>query len=70
MKNPTMTIEVGRLLCGQVRHFLKTCRFKGIDIMFLESDGWIERDFIISGTSEDLKVVKRSLDVWMEALNT
>ena len=70
MGNPTMTVEVGRLLCGEVRHFLKTCQFKGIDIMFLESDGGIERDFVISGKTEDLKIVKRSLDSWMETLNT
>lgn len=65
----TIEIKVGRLLCSPVRNFLKKCQFKGRDIKFMESDGWIERDFIISGNDVDIGVVKDSLDNWVNQLD-
>ena len=66
----TIKIEVGRLLCGEVRDFLNKCKFKGMNIEFNESSGFIERDFIIRGADNDIALVKRSLDSWIKSLDT
>ncbi len=39
-----------------------------MDIMFMESDGWIERDFVISGSDNDINIVRASLDNWAKSL--
>ncbi len=64
----TIEFTAGRLICGHVRNFLKKCQFKGMDIMFMESDGWIERDFVISGSDNDINIVRASLDNWAKSL--
>lgn len=64
----TYSFEVGRLLCGKVRNYLKQCKFKGMNIEFLEGSGWIERTFIIKGNTEDLKQIHSELDDWSEYL--
>lgn len=66
----TIEIEVGRLLCGKVRDFLNKCKFKGMDIQFNESSGFIERDFTIRGADNDIALVKASLDNWVNSLDT
>lgn len=66
----TIEIEVGRLLCGKVRDFLNKCKFKGMDIQFNESSGFIERDFTIRGADNDIAIVKSSLDNWLDSLDT
>jgi hypothetical protein len=66
----TIEIEVGRLLCGRVRDFLNKCKFQGMDIQFNESSGFIERDFTIRGTDNDIALVKSSLDNWVNSLDT
>ena len=66
----TIEVEVGRLLCGRVRDFLNRCKFKGIDIQFNESSGFIERDFTIRGADNDIALVKSSLDNWFNSLGT
>ena len=42
----TMTYEVGILFCGHVRNFLKETIFRGAEIEFFESSGWLERTFL------------------------
>ena len=66
----TIEIEVGRLLCGKVRDFLNKCKFKGMNIEFNESSGFIERDFTIRGDDNDIALVKSSLDNWVNSLDT
>lgn len=63
-------IEVGRLLCGRVRDFLNKCKFKGMDIQFNESSGFIERCFTIRGADNDIALVKSSLYKWAQSLDT
>lgn len=58
----TLTFEVGRLLCGRVRDFLKQCQFRGMGIEWLESSGFIEREFTVKGKKEDLLRIKTSLE--------
>lgn len=66
----TIEIKVGRFLCGRVRDFLNKCKFKGMDIQFNESSGFIERDFTIRGADNDISLVKSSLNNWVNSLGT
>jgi hypothetical protein len=65
-----MTITVGRMLCGKVRLFLDQCKFKGMDVDYLESSGWVERDFTIKGSDKDVLSVHASLKDWSDNLDT
>lgn len=60
----TLRFSFGRLHCGSVRHFLQTTQMKWPDIRFIESDGWIERDFAVFGPTEKVNAIERSIDDW------
>jgi hypothetical protein len=64
-----MTFVAGRLLCGPIREYLKKAKFKGYDIDFHESRGWFEREFIVKGDLEHLKIVKADIDRYVEEVN-
>jgi hypothetical protein len=55
------TITAGRLLWGQVRDCLKQAKFLGMDIEWIESSGWVERDFTIKGKPEDVRLIVNGL---------
>lgn len=57
-------IVVGRLLCRQVRDFLKAAKFSGHDIDWLESSGWIERTFTLKGRPAAVRYVVATLEAW------
>ena len=67
--NSTIDLKVGRLYWGKVRSFLNECKFKGMDIDFIESDGWLQRDFIVKGSDHDMSVIKSSFDNWVKENN-
>ena len=50
---------VGILICRWFRNFLKECQFLGINIVFLESTGILERDFIIRGNHDDISKISK-----------
>ncbi len=58
----SIEITVGRLLCGKVRRFLDKCIFKGSDIAYIESSGFIQRDFTVKGSDADIIMVRDSLN--------
>ena len=62
----TISFIVGRLLCGNVRDFLKKCQFQGMNIKWIESTGMIERSFSIKGSCEDMTKIKKSLQEWID----
>ena len=62
--NARFSFTAGILLCGEIRDFLKECNFKGMNISFIESSGWIERTFHIKGESSDIKKVMGLLNKW------
>lgn len=64
-----MTFTAGRMLCGNIRDFLDQCKFKGMDIDYIESSGWIERDFTIKGSNDDVLKVHASLESWSNELD-
>lgn len=63
-----ITIEVGRLLCGELRDYLNKQKFKGLNISWIESTGMIEREFLIKGNNDDLSVIKKDFDKWMKSI--
>jgi len=60
----TIELTAGRMLCGKIRNFLNRCKFEGMNIEFIESSGWITRDFVIKGDAADMNTIKGSLDIW------
>jgi hypothetical protein len=60
----TLKFTAGLLLYRPVRDFLRECEFKGMGIKWIESSGWIERDFTIKGSPDALMTVKLALDKW------
>jgi hypothetical protein len=65
----TLEFTVGRLFCGQIREFLKIMKFKGANIEWMESSGWIDRTFVVKGNSGDLQTIARTLDEWKKSYN-
>lgn len=65
----SFSIEVGRLLCGKVRDYLNAAKFKGAKIEWLESSGFLEREFTIKGDSGDVKAIERDFDEWFRRVN-
>lgn len=55
------TIEVGRLLCGSVRRELEAAQARGDIMAFVETSGFLSRDFVVRGTKGQLYRVKRAL---------
>lgn len=60
------TMEVGRMYWNQVRDYLKQQQFKGADVKWIESSGWIERTFTINAPVYASKDLQR----WAVEVNT
>jgi len=56
----------GRMLCENIRFFLDKCRFKGMNIIYMESKGLFERNFIVNGESDDLEMIRKSINEWVK----
>lgn len=40
-----------------------------MDIEYIESSGWFEREFIVKGSHQDILSIKSSLENWIEKLD-
>ena len=60
----SLEITVGCLLYRHLRDFLEAIKFQGMDIDWIESSGWFERDFIITGSIADMSVVSGKIYAW------
>ena len=69
MPRGTLTFTVGRMLCGSVRDFLKETQFKGAAIDWIESSGWLERQFVIRGDFETLHKIRTQILQWAQEVN-
>jgi hypothetical protein len=69
-KHPVGTIEfvVGRLLCPTVRNVLSEAKFNGHDISWFESEGWLQRKFVVKGQESVLKQIVKWLSQFKEPL--
>ena len=59
------TIEVGRLYWNTVRDYLKQRQFHGDEVKWIESSGWLEREFTINGPAQ----IRRDLERWAHEVN-
>ncbi len=62
----TNTYTVGILLCGQFRDLLQREIFKGCDITFYEGRGFLDREFLVRGTLDDLLYIRRLVEPLLE----
>ena len=58
------TFTVGRLFCSNVRRYLEKVAFLG-NIKYMETSGIFQRDFIISGTEQEVLNVLTDLNNWI-----
>lgn len=65
----SFSLKVGRLLCGKVRDFLNQMQFVGYHITYLESSGWIEREFLIRGEEDAVEFARTTLTHWIRSLD-
>lgn len=66
----SFVFTAGRILCGRVRDFLNQMQFIGYNITFLESSGWIEREFLIRGDEAAISFAKTTLAHWARSLES
>lgn len=57
-------VEVGRLLCGDMRDMLESEVFCGRPIRWREGKGWLSRTFCIVGPAAHVAQVKQRIDYW------
>ena len=62
-------IMVGRLLCRHVRDYLKERQFVGDRIEWMESSGWLERNFTIKDDDAAVKRIERHFQLWSAQIN-
>lgn len=67
--NATLTFTAGRLLCRHVRDILSQYQVMGANIKWVESSGWIERDFLIRGDDDSVLKIKQVLEKWAQDNN-
>lgn len=59
----SISFEVGRLACAEVRDRLEGLRFRGNCIEWWESSGWFTREFVVKGTPESILEVAAKLNI-------
>lgn len=57
-----MKVDVGIIFCGTVREYLEAYKLLGMDIEWREGNGWLSRQFTITGDVIALKKVKSRLE--------
>jgi hypothetical protein len=62
--NAQINITVGLIYWRQIRDLVDRMKFLGHQIDLWESSGWIERDFIIRGDDEAIRVASTALNRW------
>ena len=65
----TISFTAGRLLCSQVRDHLKKRQFIDQGITWIESTGWLEREFTVKGDEATLKDILCCLEKWQSDMD-
>lgn len=65
----TLRFSFGRIHWRAVRHFLQTTQLEWPDIRFVESDGWLARDFAVFGPTEKVEAIRRSIETYCDRLD-
>lgn len=56
-----LPIYAGKLLCRPIRNFLEECKFKGMNVEWVEQKGFSQNTFLIKGSQENLKSILYSI---------
>ena len=64
----SFSVEVGRLLCGNMRELLISEKFSGRNIEWIEGRGWVSRLFTIKGNCEDVEKIRERIEYWMKCM--
>jgi hypothetical protein len=65
MAKARVTMTVGRMACGSIRRELQKAKFNGIIDDFMESSGFLSRDFIVVGDAHQIK----KIEDWLDRIN-
>jgi len=69
MKEATFKIEVGRLVCHNVREMIESEVFYGRKIRWREGKGILSRTFSIIGDADDVKAIAERLNYYAKTLD-
>jgi len=58
MKKATFTFTAGRLLCSHIRYQLDKAKLQGHEFDYVESPGFLEREFVLTGDYATLKTIE------------
>lgn len=64
-----ITMEVGRIYWKPLRDYLKAEQFRGINLTWMESSGWIVHTFYIKGLDRDVQPLRDTLHRWAETVD-
>jgi hypothetical protein len=59
-------ITVGILLANSIRNLLNTAKFNDYEIEWMETDGWIQRTFLIKGSVVHIRALNRIFQKMIE----
>lgn len=65
----SFSISVGRLLCKDMRSILESEQFAGRKINWLESKGWFDRLFTVTGEAQDVWKTAERITAWARNVN-
>ena len=65
MSEAIFTVELGRLHWGSFRSYLKKLQFMRYNVEWIESPGWIEREFTIRGDRRAIQQVVADIKRWV-----
>jgi hypothetical protein len=69
MTDAKITIQVGRLLCRELRNYLEVLKLREPELRWHEGPGWIERTFTIVGPSATMIPLRPRLNRWRDRVN-
>ena len=68
MNKSTFEFTVGRMFIGKARDYLDKQKFKGLNIDYMESSGWIEHDFVVKGDGASIAIIAADINRWFKEL--
>lgn len=69
MGESRISFVAGRMLCGEIRDYLKRIEFHGVPIRWYEGKGWFERTFEIVGPASDITNINNDLRRFIQENN-
>lgn len=64
-----ITVRAGRLHCGALRRYLQRAAFLHPEVSWLESAGWLEREFTVKGPAILIAAINTDIHRWAQAMD-